>query len=66
MEPKLMRWYINEDRSVVRLEFLEGGSWKPYKHHPLSVPDYRDGGSPGYATMQKLLSLGYVFVSVDK
>ena len=39
-----------------------GNGWVNYKSHPLAVPDYPiERGSPGYATMQKLLKLGATF-----
>ncbi len=38
--------------------------WRPHTHFPgLCVPDYRiPGGSPGWATSQKLLQMGWTII----
>ena len=51
-----MRWFSQI------LQINDGSGWVPYVQHHLSVPDYPiERGSKGYATMQKLLKLGYVY-----
>lgn len=60
---KMIRWkYSSALKPIARLEFNDGSGWKDYTQHPLKAPDYAiHNGSPGYATMQKLLKLGYTY-----
>ena len=49
------------------LEVLIHGNWVHYTalSHPWFVPDYKDGGSKGYATMQNLLKRNVPLVPCD-
>lgn len=60
---KVIRWkYLSVSKAVARLEFNDGSGWRDYTQHPLKVSDYPiPGGSLGYATMQRLLKMGYVY-----
>jgi hypothetical protein len=57
-----IRWNIPETGEAF-LEFSDnGGAWQHYRSHPLAVTDHAmPRGSKGYATMQRLLKMGYVF-----
>jgi len=53
-------------RTVPVYRDSEADSWKFVGHHPCKVPDHKLPGidvTPGFATFQKLLALGYVAVT---
>lgn len=61
MIPTKQRWNNGH------LEVLIDGTWKHYTtlEHPWFVPDYKDGGSKGYATMQNLLKRNVPLIPCD-
>ena len=68
MENNSIGWFGTEGSEKI-LYINTGTGWKPYTHPSfgkLRVPDYEiAGGSKGYATMQKLLKLGFKMEHVD-
>lgn len=56
------------DTKVLHLRASSLEPWLPYTSHPkLMVPDYKvNGGSRGYATMQKLLKANWNLVQVHE
>lgn len=61
-DDKLMQWKRESNGRLV-LYVNDNGSWVRYNKHNLAVPDHKiESGSLGYATMQKLLKLGYSYV----
>lgn len=62
---KLMQWKRESSGNLILyVDVTEtGANGVRYDKHPLAIPDYKERyGSPGYATMQKLLKLDYKFV----
>jgi hypothetical protein len=65
---KLLRWADTGNTYTIqgyqgverKLQYNSGEGWKDYTQHPLSKPDWAFS-TKGYATMQLLLRMGYVF-----
>jgi hypothetical protein len=55
-------------RLFLHLRLDRDHPWKPHTAYPgLCVPDYPiPGGSPGWATSQKLLQVGWSVISIEQ
>jgi hypothetical protein len=57
-----LKWARVENKVLLYVKPPNQDHWIPYFKSDLSVPDWgMPGESKGYATAQKLLSLGYVY-----
>lgn len=60
--PGLMQWRSpNDDDSTKTLYINTNGQWIHYSRSALAVPDYGGVHSPGFATAQKLLKMGFEY-----
>jgi hypothetical protein len=62
---KLLK-FTRESSGKLILYIHDDGNWVRYNNHSSYVKDFKISSQSGFATAQKLLSLGYQYVKSDE